>query len=588
MDQGNGAGPQVETGELTLLGDQPSCDGEDSLGFDKIAGDLARLILESRDSTPLTLGIEGNWGAGKSSLMQRLERQLGEREEIVTVWFNAWAADRGDVLEGLIKSVLDRLDPNVLRRALRNDRLRTGLRVGVAFVAGWLRIGNVVDKLWERAAADPKARNELRNLLAGAMDEWVKSSPSGAGDRLLVAFIDDLDRCTPDAVFQVFEAIKLYLDAPGFAFVIGFDSSVISEAVLEQKNYSKAVTSRVYLEKIVQIEYRIPEPTTAQMAALTHTYSVASGVDRYLTESESQLIVAGNERNPRRLKRFINSFILEHRLEPDAAALSPAVLIRTLILKVYFYEFARLFRDGSDPIREFLDYLAVRRELRKEGERAEYVRAFLAEHDLSAQATVAELEEALPEIFPVLARNENFVELVQSLNVGPTRAEAVSTLQKTVEPAVELPQTMPGVGAPAEPPVQTEAGDRLRGLRILWIDDNPKSNATLSARFEREGATVAHAEDRGRAEKYLRSGGHFDVLISDVTRGTDKEAGYADLEWLKREGLFEGPAIFYVNRITPARRKRADELGATVTNTPGELLRELATVAATLERTVTV
>jgi hypothetical protein len=90
------------------------------------------------------------------------------------------------------------------------------------------------------------------------------------------------------------------------------------------------------------------------------------------------------------------------------------------------------------------------------------------------------------------------------------------------------------------------------------------------------------AEDRDRAEKHLRTT-HFDVLISDVTRGSDKEAGYADLEWLKREGLFDGRAIFYVNRITPARRRRADALGASVINTPAELMRELVNIAEVME-----
>jgi len=567
--------------QLTLLGDQPSAEGDDSLGFAAIADDLARLILESRQRTPLTLGIEGNWGAGKSSLMQRVERRLNERPEVVTVWFNAWTADRGDVLEGLIKSVLDRIDPNILRRAVRNERVKLGLRLTATMLAGWLRVGSVVDKLWERASVDPKARNEMRDLLARAMEDWVKQSPTGAGDRLLVVFIDDLDRCSPDAVFQVFEAIKLYLDARGFAFVVGFDNSVVSEAVLEHKKYSKTITSRVYLEKIVQIEYRIPEPTDDQMIGLTDAYAAASGVDRYIGPSERSLIVDGNERNPRRLKRFINSFILEHHLDPDVTALPPATRIRTLILKVYFYEFARLFGDRSDPIREFLDYLEVRRLIRDD-DRNERVLAFLAEHDLAANATLAELEENVPEGFSELARNDDFVDLVRALHAGPTREDAVSSLQKTVDPITSAPPVVPTASMPE--PAAAESAERLRGLRILWLDDNPRGNYALAERFEREGATVVHAQDRGRAGKVLRGGGQFDVLISDVTRGDDKEAGYVDLEWLRSEGLFEGRPIFYVNRITPARRKRAESLGALVTNTPQDLLQELIGAAATVRR----
>jgi predicted KAP-like P-loop ATPase len=105
---------------FTLLGDQPEFGDEDPLEFEPVASDLTRLILASRDRTPFTVGIKGDWGAGKSSLMRRLDRQLQGHEEVVRVWFNAWTSERGDTLEGLIKSVLAELDPNILRRFARN------------------------------------------------------------------------------------------------------------------------------------------------------------------------------------------------------------------------------------------------------------------------------------------------------------------------------------------------------------------------------------------------------------------------------------------------------------------------------------
>ena len=101
-----------------LLGDQPSAEGHDALGFHEAADRLARLVLASRDSSPFAVGIDGGWGSGKSSLMMRLKSQLDSHDEVVSVWFNAWTAEGKDVLEGLIKSVLNRIDANVLRKAL--------------------------------------------------------------------------------------------------------------------------------------------------------------------------------------------------------------------------------------------------------------------------------------------------------------------------------------------------------------------------------------------------------------------------------------------------------------------------------------
>ena len=418
---------------FTLLGDQPEFGADDPLDFERLAADLTGLILASRNRTPFTVGIKGDWGAGKSSLMRRLDQRLEGHEEVVRVWFNAWTSERGDTLEGMIKSVLAKLDPSILRRSARNRNLITGVRVFTTLAAGLLRSSNVVDALWERASIDPKARNELRDVFDAAMRDWLAKTPSGLGSRLLVVFVDDLDRCSPDSVFQVFEAMKLYLDAPGLAFVVGYDETVVSEAILEQKKFSKSVTSQLYLDKVVQIEYSVPQPDEGAVRAFVDRLTSASGTAALVDDSARSLIVQGSDRNPRRLKRFINAFVLEHALEPEAADVDPQTLIRELILRTYFQEFVRLYAQGPDPLEEFGTYLRVRKAiLQGESGAEDEFRAFFAEHRTPPgldPGSLAALEQNLPEPYPRLAENDNFVSLVEYLRenasgegVGSSRA----------------------------------------------------------------------------------------------------------------------------------------------------------------------
>ena len=70
-------------------------------------------------------------------------------------------------------------------------------------------------------------------------------------------FIDDLDRCSSATVLQVFEAIKLYLDAPGFVFVLGWDTEQVLRAVATEKGGEDRLPQR-YVEKIVQFGYPNP------------------------------------------------------------------------------------------------------------------------------------------------------------------------------------------------------------------------------------------------------------------------------------------------------------------------------------------
>jgi hypothetical protein len=209
------------------------------------------------------------------------------------------------------------MDPSALRRALRSKRVGKGLRIAGRAVAGLLRMDKVVDEIWEKVSVDPRARNEMRELMQEAMADWMKESRGVRAGRMLVVFVDDLDRCSPENVFQVFEAMKLYLDAPGFVFVVGYDHNVISDAILHEKKYGEAVKSQDYIEKIVQIVHRIGPPSDDEAQALLGSYTEASRTTDYFFDSARPLVIERNARNPRRIKRFINGFILEYGLDPE-------------------------------------------------------------------------------------------------------------------------------------------------------------------------------------------------------------------------------------------------------------------------------
>jgi CheY-like chemotaxis protein len=107
----------------------------------------------------------------------------------------------------------------------------------------------------------------------------------------------------------------------------------------------------------------------------------------------------------------------------------------------------------------------------------------------------------------------------------------------------------------------TRAEQRLGGVRILWIDDNPDSVELDAQAMRRAGALVAVANDRAEAERHLAAQGR-DLVISDITRGRDHDAGFTDIARLRGDGFYSGPVIFYTGRVTPSREARARELQA--------------------------
>lgn len=87
---------------------------EDQLGFDEYREALVEVIQEA--DTPITVGLFGSWGSGKTSLMRMMQKQLdqGHRngEKTVTVWFDAWKYDKEEVLwRALLMHTLEALRP---------------------------------------------------------------------------------------------------------------------------------------------------------------------------------------------------------------------------------------------------------------------------------------------------------------------------------------------------------------------------------------------------------------------------------------------------------------------------------------------
>jgi hypothetical protein len=431
----------VTPARFTLLSDRPNVKRGDPLAFDQRSDDLTGMILDARTSSPFTLGIEGGWGTGKSSLMARIRANL-EDAGVKTVWFDAWTADEGQALEGVIKATLTKLDRNILRRLARSSRAKGWLRLVTTLFAGWFHIGSLVDEIWKAMEADPASRNQFRSLLEKEMQRWATKDPGSP--QLLVVFIDDLDRCSPGNVFQIFEAVKLYLASPGFVFVIGFDKSIVSEAVLQAKQYASSVKSIDYLEKIVQISYRLPPPSEDEAIGLIDTYLRASGITELFADPALKaLVIDRSGRNPRRIKRLVNSITLDYGLDVEWKERGVAALVRVELLLAYFPEFGEVWQSSAenDPVQQFLDYVDVKHALNQApdpddavwstvdefSERYKLPRAIREDPETSEKR----LERDLPPCYPALAHDHEFADLLRGLGTSAEREQLRQKLQRT-------------------------------------------------------------------------------------------------------------------------------------------------------------
>jgi hypothetical protein len=267
----------------------------DLLGFGYLVDSLLVVLTETR-LLPVTVGISGDWGSGKTSLMSMAAAGLrAEDSRFLTVSFSPWRfEDYNDVKAALMAAVIDALqqrvdaEPSLQERV--GDRLRSlrervwrmgllrGAATGGALLAGAdpalaAAAGEAAQGI-STPAATPGPPERYDNVARFRTDFSELMRDLGDEVRALVVFVDDLDRCLTDAVVETFEAIRLFLHVEKTAYVIGADQRLVQAAI--EDRYPAARESgeslgRNYLEKIVQVTVAIPplsEPEVETYLAL--------------------------------------------------------------------------------------------------------------------------------------------------------------------------------------------------------------------------------------------------------------------------------------------------------------------------------
>jgi len=242
-------------------------------------------IINDDNLVPSTIGIFGDWGSGKSSLLKMVEDSYTHNETVLTIKFNGWLFEgyedaksvlMGTILEQIIKNrTLDEKAKAIAIKLLKRidwfKIARSTLKYGISFAtAGPVGLGlaamtDVPAALegfdYEKFITKENQQQSLRMSIQDFHNDFTQLLAETKIKRLIV-FIDDLDRCNPDTVIETLEAIKLFLYVEGTVFIISADERLIEYSVRKrfpELSTSKASVSRDYLEKLIQHPIRIPQ-----------------------------------------------------------------------------------------------------------------------------------------------------------------------------------------------------------------------------------------------------------------------------------------------------------------------------------------
>ena len=275
---------------------------KDYLNFGEVSN-LAVDILMTPDMLPVSIGIFGNWGAGKSSLLRLIEQEIEKQnQECIVVNFDAWLYQGyDDARVSLLEVIARKLDAtakddvtllqktkNLLSRVntframgllAEGIALAHGVPTGGLFIKGVSAIEKVLNSFQGKDSISKKDFQDLqknakegRETFNGLIKKVPPTTPPQQIDifrkeygeiireigKPLIVIIDNLDRCLPANAIHTLEAIRLFLFLPNTAFIIAADEEMIREAVAV---YFKGTSDRHqidYIDKLIQIPIRVP------------------------------------------------------------------------------------------------------------------------------------------------------------------------------------------------------------------------------------------------------------------------------------------------------------------------------------------
>ena len=368
---------------------------EDVLGVKDYANALAEFVL--RCDTPITVGIQGDWGAGKTSLMNMVQESLAcqEAETAVyceTVWFNTWMYSQFDLGDQLPLLMLSSFVKSLVGDRTDLDEKISGFvswikKVGPNIVAKQLA-GMSMGELTGDAAGALRDDVNLLDQLKSKFKELCQKKLTGHPGGRIVFFVDDLDRLRPEKAVELLEVMKTFLDVPGVVFVLACDYNVIAQGVEAKFGVTNLQTGgRSFFDKIIQVPFQMPVHSydlERYVSTLLQRLKWKDIEEKDLHEVYRPLLEFSVGFNPRTIKRLFNSILLLNlvlsRGEEGRRILDDGHMMKLLFAIV-------CMQMAHDPLHTYLTSLLT----------AERLNSLQSEKDL-AEAEILPTEEITPNL----------------------------------------------------------------------------------------------------------------------------------------------------------------------------------------------
>ncbi len=341
---------------------------KDLLNIQRYIDGLVKFIKYAE--MPTTIAIQGEWGSGKTSLMNQIKSSLTVdsseidfSKEFHSIWLNMWEysllKNSDDIMHGIIEGLTNEVAKisnyinnknsenvvefkNIVCSFLKKGATalaKTTAKVGTNFIANSIGLdgeeiitefGNNFNAEENREKANTRTpspkdfRDALEKVAKECLDIERKRGDNKKG---FLVFVDDLDRINPVDAVHILELLKNLFEIQGFIFILAIDYEVVVKGLKEKFGAISDTDDRAYrsfFDKIIQLPFSMPvgsyDITNFLHDSLLDINFVTKDEAKYkitIDEEEknimdiaSDFVYLSTGPNPRSVKRLLNTLSL--------------------------------------------------------------------------------------------------------------------------------------------------------------------------------------------------------------------------------------------------------------------------------------
>lgn len=336
---------------------------DDLLETKKYANTLKEIIINSK--TPFTIGLFGEWGSGKSSIVNTAQHDLEQdnAKRIKFIKYDAWKYANDSFRRMFLKTVQNALniegtsdfeafyvDKNTTTKIDKNIN-KSFLAISIVIVLiGLLSIFNMPDNTsiewkitiplliaiigmsvsiaknffdsYKVTVQNPKifAPEQFEDIFDEMVDssmnartitkpkKWIRGEFIENKIDKLVIIVDNIDRCDKETAYELLTNIKNFLERKGIVFVVPIDDSALRRH-LKEKNNEDSKEADEFLRKFFNVNLKIKHFHSRDLFMFTNALNKKFELN--LQPDTIDIIAKEYATNPRRIIQLLNNLISE-------------------------------------------------------------------------------------------------------------------------------------------------------------------------------------------------------------------------------------------------------------------------------------